>query len=126
MRKTIWIALTIIIVLLGIFVYWKYYYVFGEGAKSGDLNYLVRKGYVFKTYEGKLIQTGLRSKAPNTIQSNDFDFSVIDKRIADSLMSNSGKEFNLHYKEYLGTLPWRGVSKYVVDSIISMKEPSLR
>ncbi len=126
MRKTIWIALTIIIVLLGIFVYWKYYYVFGEGAKSGDLNYLVRKGYVFKTYEGKLIQTGLRSKAPNTIQSNDFDFSVIDKRIADSLMSNSGKEFNLHYKEYLGTLPWRGFSKYVVDSIISMKEPSLR
>ena len=126
MRKTIWIALTIIIVLLGIFVYWKYYYVFGEGAKSGDLNYLVRKGYVFKTYEGKLIQTGLRSKAPNTIQSNDFDFSVTDKRIADSLMSNSGKEFNLHYKEYLGTLPWRGFSKYVVYSIISMKEPSLR
>jgi hypothetical protein len=126
MRKFIWIILTIIIVALGIFVYWKYYFVFGEGAKSGDLNYLVRKGYVFKTYEGKLIQTGLRSKAPNTIQSNDFDFSVTDRKIADSLMANSGKEFNLHYKEYLGTLPWRGFSKYVVDSIISMKEPTLR
>jgi hypothetical protein len=27
----------------------------------------------------------------------------------------------LHYKEYLGTVPWRGVNKFVVDSIVSVK-----
>lgn len=27
----------------------------------------------------------------------------------------------LHYKEYFHTLPWRGVSAFVVDSIISVK-----
>jgi hypothetical protein len=30
----------------------------------------------------------------------------------------------LHYKEYLGALPWRGMSKYVVDSIISIQRPA--
>jgi hypothetical protein len=38
-------------------------------------------------------------------------------------MLNSGKDFELHYKEYMGTLPWRGVSEFVVDSILSMKDP---
>ena len=37
-------------------------------------------------------------------------------------MMNSGKTFVLHYKEYLGVIPWRGHSKYVVDKIINMKE----
>ena len=38
-------------------------------------------------------------------------------------MLNSGKTFELHYKEYKGALPWRGFSTYVVDSIVSMREP---
>jgi hypothetical protein len=110
------------IVVLGAWFYWRYYYVFGEGAKAGELNYVVKKGYVFKTWEGKLIQSGLRSKAANTVQSYDFDFSVVDEKIANQLLSSEGKVFNLHYKEYMGSLPWRGYSNYVVDSIISIKD----
>lgn len=122
MRGTIWTIILILLLLAAGFVYWKFFFVFGEGAKAGELNYLVKKGYVFKTYEGKLIQSGLRSKSPNTVQSYDFDFSVTDERIAEQLLVNEGKLFNLHYKEYLGALPWRGYSKYVVDSIISITE----
>jgi hypothetical protein len=126
MRKTIWsIILILLLVGAGLF-YWQFYFVFGEGAKAGELNYLVKKGYIFKTYEGKLIQSGLRSKSANTVQSYDFDFSVIDENIAKQLMTNDGKLFNLHYKEYNGALPWRGYSKYVVDSIISITDQSQR
>ena len=107
-----------------IFIYWKYYFVFGEGAKAGELNFMVKKGYIFKTWEGKLIQSGLRSKTPNTVQSFDFDFSVEDEAVAQKLLTNDGKSFNLHYKEYNGSLPWRGHSNYIVDSIISITEPS--
>jgi hypothetical protein len=96
-------------------------YVFGEGVKSGELNYLVKKGYIFKTYEGKLIQSGFRSRSPGTIQSYEFEFSVTDEKIALQLMTNSGKEFELHYKEYFGALPWRGHSVYIVDSILAMR-----
>ena len=42
--------------------------------------------------------------------------------MADSLMRCSGKEVELHYKEYLGTLPWRGMEKYIVDEILSVRE----
>jgi len=116
--------LIVFIIVCIIFIYWKYYFVFGEGAKSGELNYMVKKGYVFKTWEGKLIQSGLRSKTPNTVQSFDFDFSVENEAIAQRLLAGDGKSFNLHYKEYNGSLPWRGHSNYIVDSIISVIEPS--
>ena len=114
--------IVILIVGGGLFVYWRYYYVFGEGAKAGELNFVVKKGYIFKTWEGKLIQSGLRSRAANTAQSYDFDFSVEDEKIASQLLTHDGKMFNLHYKEYMGALPWRGCSKYVVDSIISVTD----
>ena len=117
-----WVTFIILVILAG-FIYWKYFFVFGEGVKSGELNYVVKKGVMFKTYEGKLIQSGLRSKAPNTIQSYDFEFSVPNEKVAQQLMSNGGKIFDLHYKEYNGALPWRGYSEYVVDSIVAMSDP---
>lgn len=117
------VAAVLVIVLAG-FLYFKFYFVFGEGVKAGDLNYFTYKGYVFKTYEGKLILTGYNSRnSANTIQSNEFKFSVENEAVADSLMRCTGKQVELHYQEYLGTLPWRGVSKCVVDSIISVSAP---
>src|SRR5918995_5688592 len=95
-----WVTIIIIIILI-IGFWWKYYFVFGEGVKSGELNYVVKKGYLFKTYEGKLIQSGIRSRTPGTVQSYEFEFSVGDKSIAENLMLSSGKEVELHYKEYL-------------------------
>ena len=117
MRWVVFLTVVTIVVLF----WWKYYFVLGEGVKSGQLNFMVRKGYVFKTYEGKLIQSGLRSKTQGVIQNYEFDFSVENDSIAKLLMLNSGKYFDLHYREYNATVPWRGYSKYVVDAIISME-----
>lgn len=108
-------------IALAVLIYFKYFFVFGEGSKAGELNFIVKKGYLFKTYEGRVIQTGYKTKVPGSIQSNEFEFSVVDKKVANQLMSNSGAFLELHYKEYLGALPWRGMSKYVVDSIISIQ-----
>ena len=122
MRKFLGLTVTIIILIVIIVLAWRFYVPFGEGVKSGELNYVVKKGYVFKTYEGKLIQSGIRSRQPGSIQSYEFEFSVQREDLAQRLMVNSGKEFVLHYKEYYGKLPWRGYSVFVVDSIFSMKE----
>ncbi|MFN8265630.1 MAG: hypothetical protein U0T11_06140 [Chitinophagaceae bacterium] len=121
MRKFLTYSLIVILLFVTGFVYWRYYYVFGEGVKAGELNFMVKKGYVFKTYEGKLIQSGFRSKTPGTVASYEFEFSVTNDSIANVLMMNSGKEFELHYKEYMGTIPWRGHSVYIVDKIINMQ-----
>lgn len=123
-RKFFSILLALIIVGAGLFVYIKYYYVFGEGVKSGQLNYVVYKGVVFKTYEGKLIQSGFRGNKPGAIQSYEFEFSVVNKDIAERLMRAGGKNVELHYKEYFGALPWRGYTPFIVDSIISIQNES--
>ena len=113
----------VLILALAGYIYWKYYYPYtSDGVKSGYLNFAVRKGQLFKTYEGKLIQEGIRSKTAGAIQSNEFDFSIKDKEIFEVLKMNSGKIFDLHYKEYNGVIPWRGNSRYIVDRIISMRE----
>jgi hypothetical protein len=39
-------------------------------------------------------------------------------------MNNSGKYFDLHYKEYKKSIPWRGYSVYVVDEIRKMEDIS--
>lgn len=121
-KKVTLIITSIVVLLFALFIYIKFYYVFGEGVKTGNLNFVVYKGYVFKTYEGKIIQSGFRSKTTGTIQSYEFDFSIEDKEVADSLMRSGGKEVELHYKEYLGTLPWRGMSKYIVDKILAVHD----
>lgn len=111
----------VLIVALAAFIYIKFYFVFGEGVKAGELNQLVYKGWVWKTYEGRLIQTGFKSgKKSGNLQSNEFEFSVTNKEVADSLMRCSGKNVELHYREYRGALPWRGMQRYVVDEIISV------
>lgn len=112
------ITLVLIVVLGGIF-YYRYYFVFGEGTKAGTMNYFVKKGYLFKTYEGRLIQSGIRSQTQGNISSNEFMFSVTDEKVADKLNKSAGAMLELHYKEYLHTLPWRGVSTFVVDSVMS-------
>ena len=121
MRKH-WVLITITIAaVLAAAAYFRFFFVFGEGVKSGELNYVVYKGVLFKTYEAKLIQTGIRSKAAGSIQSYEFEFSVENEALARELMLQGGKTLELHYKEYFGALPWRGFTKFVVDSIITVR-----
>ena len=123
MKKTLLIGLPLLLLMLGGWIYMRYYFVFAEGVKSGYLNYAVYKGDLFKTYEGKLIQEGFaKTRTGNGMQSNEFEFSIEDKKVFQQLEVNSGKYFDLHYKEYHNAVPWRGNTVYIVDSIVNMRE----
>jgi hypothetical protein len=126
MKSKIFAWVIVILLLAGAgFAFFKFYFVLGEGVKAGELNQIVYKGWVWKTYEGRLIQTGFRGAKKGTgIQSNEFNFSVVDKAVADSLMRCSGKMVELRYKEYNGILPWRGMQRYVVYEILSVENHS--
>lgn len=119
-RKILVCTIVILIVAFGAFFAIRFYYPFGEGVKTGELNFVVYKGVLFKTYEGKLIQSGFRTTQSSGIASNEFEFSIVDKAVADSLMRMGGSVVELHYKEYFGRLPWRGYSKFIVDEILSV------
>lgn len=120
--KVITSIVSVLLLALVGFVYFKFFFVYSEGTNEGDINYFQREGFIFKTYEGKMIQTGYNSHNTSaTIQSNEFKFSVVDEQVAKQIDSNSSRQIKLHWKRYLGTLPWRGNSQFVVDSIISVK-----
>ena len=124
MKKAIAIICAVLVVVLGLFLYFKFWFVYSSGVNEGDINYFQREGFIFKTYEGKMIQSGYNSKnTSSTIQSNEFKFSVESERIAQQIDNASGRRIKLHWNRYLGTLPWRGNSQYVVDSIYSVGRP---
>ena len=121
-RKTVLIISFVIILILAILFWWRYYFVFGEGVKAGNLNFFVKKGYMFKTWEGRLIQEGFKTQTPGAMQSNEFEFSVTNDSVAAILERNGGSVVELRYKEYLHPLPWRGMSTYVVTEILNSGE----
>ncbi|MBR3414091.1 MAG: hypothetical protein IKG81_15545 [Bacteroidales bacterium] len=113
--------ISIIVVGLGLFIYFHFFFVYSTGVNAGDINYFQREGLIFKTYEGKMIQSGFKSGGSSTtaLRSNEFKFSVTDKAVAMKLMRCSGKYVELRWQRYMGTLPWRGNSQYVVTEVLS-------
>ena len=121
MKKIILTILVLIIVVGGALIWWQCFFVFGEGVKAGNLNLLVKKGYIFKTWEGRLIQEGFKTQTPGIMHSNEFDFCIEDESVAKLLERSSGKFVELRYREYLRAVPWRGMSKYVVYDVLTIE-----
>ena len=112
-----WTSVLAVLALAG-FIFFKFCFVYAEGVNEGDINYFQKEGFIFKTYEGKMIQSGMKNtKVQGSIVSNEFKFSVADERVAQKLFEIPNTGVKLHWKRYLGALPWRGDSEFVVDSI---------
>lgn len=122
MKKFIWIASLLLVMVLAMLIWWRYFFVFSEGVKAGDLNYFEKKGIIFKTYEGRLVQAGFNSPEAGALQSNEFRFSVKDDTIAKKLERASGRFVELRYKEYIKPVPWRGASNYIVIEVLEIEE----
>lgn len=130
MGKAIIIAILIIILGVTGYSYWFYYNQYSDGYREGVLQKFSRKGNVFKTYEGEIIQMGFGQRG-SYINAQYFFFSVNDERIADTLEKSMGKIVKVHYTQYRRNLPWRGEDydkqnsergQYVVDQLTQVKE----
>ena len=116
-RKIALWTTAVLLVALTVFIYFKFFFIYAVGDNTGSINYFKHEGFIFKTYEGKMIQTGTRKG----MESYEFKFSVAEERIAQQIRDNADKEMTLITKQYLGILPWRGDSRFVVDSIVVRK-----
>jgi hypothetical protein len=126
MRKTIFFVALVLILSISGYIYFKYYNRYDEGLREGVLYSFSRKGDLFKTYEGVILQPGLRSARTGGLNTNEFHFSVTDESVADSLKSLIGMQLRVHYNQYRRSLPWRGENnnndnkdkgQYIVDKI---------
>jgi hypothetical protein len=116
--KYIFIALLIFIILSAGIFYWKYYYTYSDGFRSGMLQKLSHKGNLLKTYEGELVLSSIASTNNVALASEKFFFSVASDSVAKKMMDYEGKKVKLHYEQKKGTLPWRGDSEYIVDEVV--------
>lgn len=126
MKKFIWSVSALLLAVVAVFCYWRFFFVLAQGTQAGTLNIFQQKGILFKTYEGKIILSGFKAN----VQSNEFSFSVTKEEVAQQLLKVSGREVNVHYVQYFGSLPWRGMQQYIVDSIYEVRglqgEPGIR
>lgn len=116
-RGLLWKIVVLVILIFGIYFYWKYFFTYSSGIRYGLLQKFSDKGTLFKTYEGELILSSVTSNASVPLASEKFYFSVTDKHTADKLMHSQGRLVTLYYKQKNGALAWRGDTPYIVDSV---------
>ena len=119
-KKILLWTIPLVVVVLCAFCYFKYWWVFSEGTRTGELNSLTHTGYIFKTYEGEMILTGFGNKHADggAVLSKNFKFSVSDEEVAGQLSDLTGERVTVHFREYKGALPWRGYERSVVDRVV--------
>jgi len=126
MRKFIFLFVIVLLLFVTGYVYWFFYNPKSDGTREGMVQKFSRKGNVFKTWEGEMVQQGFGTRGGN-FNANYFYFSVVDDAVADSLEHGAqGKMVRVHYIQYRRSLPWRGDNyngknqengQYIIDRI---------
>ncbi len=109
--------ISLLLILLAVFIYIKYFYTYSEGYRAGLLQKFSKKGIIFKTYEGEMILSSVITNKEITIASEKFFFTMINKDLIRSFDTLQGKDVIVHYIQKNGAVFWRGDSNYLVDSI---------
>lgn len=117
MKKVITVVTIALIVGIGLWFYWKFYYTYSEGNRSGLLQKFSHKGNVFKTYEGELVLYSLMNNGTIPLSAEKFYFSVADVTLGEKMKDLEGQRVVVHYNQKNGKLPWRGDTEYIVDSV---------
>lgn len=104
-----------------------YYGVYERGVMAGKVLRITEKGMVFKTYEGKLNLESFGALKGASPVAETFDFSVesgqteVIKQLQE--VSLSGERVNLHFVKRYARFPWRGDTKYFIESVEREKNP---
>ena len=117
-KKIMYSLFFCLLIGLSIYGYWKYYFTFSEGYRTGLIQKLSFRGNFFKTYEGELVLSSIVSSTSVVLASEKFYFSVPNDSIANVLQNFEGKQVKLHYVQKNHSLCWRGDSEYLVDGVI--------
>lgn len=116
-KKYLYLSLVFLVLIIGIWIYWSFFFTYSDGYRAGMLQKFSRKGTIFKTYEGEMILSSVQSNKNVAIASEKFMFSVVDKEVSLQMEQLQGKNIVVHYTEKNNNLPWRGESKYIVTSV---------
>jgi hypothetical protein len=115
--KYVFYTLTIILLALGGFIYWKYFATFSDGLQGGKMQKISRKGNIFKTWEGYILINPSSDINTSAITSREWPFTVTSDSLAHVLESYAEKSVILRYHQKNGILPWRGDTEYIIYDV---------
>jgi hypothetical protein len=111
-----------IVILIGLgvvaFLYWGTY---ENGVMAGRVLSVTERGFIFKTFEGKLsVESFGALKGVSPIaETRDFSIESSEEEVIKALESValSGERVNLKFKRRFVRFPWRGETKYFVVEV---------
>ncbi len=109
--------LFLIVIIAGVFIYWKFFYTYSEGYRAGLLQKFSNKGTIFKTYEGEMILSSVSSNRDVALASEKFLFTVTNRTLIREFDTLQGEMVIVHYRQKNAPVFWRGDSQYLVDSV---------
>ena len=114
------VLISVLVIGAGVFAY-AYWGQIEKGTMAGKILRVSEKGYVFKTYEGKInLETFGALKGTSPIAES-FDFSIekgeqeLIQRLQDVALS--GERVNLHYIKRPAHFFWRGDTRYFATGV---------
>ncbi|MFL5739094.1 MAG: hypothetical protein ACJ75B_02670 [Flavisolibacter sp.] len=116
-RKIAVIIFLVLAIMLAFFIWWHYYFTYSDGFRFGMLQKFSHRGNLFKTYEGEMILSSVKSNNNVPLASEKFYFSVSDQSVALKLDTLQGHNVTVHYLQKNSSAFWRGDSEYMVDSV---------
>lgn len=98
-----------------------YFGTYESGVMAGKVLRISEKGFVFKTYEGKLSLESFGALKGVSPVAETFDFSVesSEEEVISQLneVALSGERVNLHFKKRFMAFAWRGDTKYFITRV---------
>ncbi|WP_367913653.1 hypothetical protein [Leadbetterella sp. DM7] len=117
MRKFKIFLFIIFLVFLGVlwFVSTGYY---SSGDRAGTISKFSERGYIFKTYEGQLMEGGYSGET-GSLSPRYWDFSTKEDSVVAKLRQalSTGERVTLIYQEKFVKFPWNGDTKYIVTDV---------
>ena len=105
MKRFFYYTVSVLVLLIGIWIYWSYFFNYSDGYRAGLLQKFSRKGNIFKTYEGEMVLSSVQSNKNVALASEKFFFSVTEKSLALELDTVQSKTIIVHYKEKNNSFP---------------------
>jgi hypothetical protein len=117
MRKFKVFLFILLLVVLGVlwFISTGYY---SSGDRAGTISKFSERGYVFKTWEGQLMEGGYSGET-GSLSPRYWDFSTKSAEVVDKVREGlaTGERVTLIYQEKFIRFPWNGDTKYIVTDV---------
>lgn len=114
------------VLLLGVlwFISTGYY---SSGERAGTISKFSERGYIFKTWEGQLMEGGY-SGDTGSLSPRFWDFSAKSGEVVEKVRKalSTGERVTLQFEEKFVKFPWNGDTKYILTDVVFLGKPELK